>query len=201
MTLSLKQYGDNLAELAQIIHQRNSDAGWWLDLQTRESILETRNRPELLALVTSEVSEADEGHTGDLMDDKLAHLPMYSVELADVAIRLLDMIGAEDRLYGNSIGFYYEGAVEAWRHALNGCSHERRLLTIINTVSRALEHRRKSRTDQYREELSEALAVTFAVAHLTGVDILDVIDQKVAYNATREDHRLEVRAADGGKKI
>jgi NTP pyrophosphatase (non-canonical NTP hydrolase) len=203
VTESLKQYGADLATLCDIIHTRNSTAGWWTDLKTGVSILETRNRPELLMLVVSEVSEADGGHEDGLNDDKLPHLPMFDVELADVAIRLFDIIGAENALYGSPIAFNYHEAIRKARvrFYLDGASHERRLLRIINEVSAAMEHRRKSRTEQYREKVSDALAMTFAVAIETGIDLLDVIDQKVAFNANRADHKIENRLKDDGKKF
>ena len=48
-------------ELCQEIHEDNVKAGWWTDPKTGQSIKETRNVPEMLMLIVSEVSEAMEG--------------------------------------------------------------------------------------------------------------------------------------------
>ena len=83
-----------LSALCREIHASNVIAGWWSDLKTGESILATRNRPEMLMLAVSELAEAAEGI--DLRpDDKLPHRAMFDVELGDFVIRQLDQIGAE----------------------------------------------------------------------------------------------------------
>ena len=81
--------------LSRGIFELNKKAGWWTDLKTGESTVETRNVGEILCLIHSEVSEAMEGHRKGLMDDKLPHLSMLEVELADAIIRILDLCGAK----------------------------------------------------------------------------------------------------------
>ena len=83
-----------LNALADKIHADNVAAGWWTDPRTGESILPTRNVPEMLCLIHSEISEAMEGHRKKLMDDKLPHRPMLQVELVDAVIRILDLAGS-----------------------------------------------------------------------------------------------------------
>lgn len=83
-----------LNQLAERIHADNVAAGWWTNPQTGESILHSRNVPEMLMLIVSEISEAMEGYRKNLMDDKLAHRPMLTVELADAMIRILDLAGS-----------------------------------------------------------------------------------------------------------
>lgn len=83
-----------LNALADKIHAENVAAGWWMDLETGQSILHTRNVPEMLCLIHSEISEAMEGHRKKLMDDKLPHRPMLQVELVDAVIRILDLAGS-----------------------------------------------------------------------------------------------------------
>ena len=61
---------------------------WWVDLETGEPI--NRNVGEVLALIHSEISEALEGHRRDLMDNHLPHRKMFTAELADAIIRILD---------------------------------------------------------------------------------------------------------------
>ena len=83
-----------LNELAAKIHADNVKAGCWTDPKTGDSILHSRNVPEMLCLIHSEISEAMEGHRKKLMDDKLPHRPMLTVELADAVIRILDLAGS-----------------------------------------------------------------------------------------------------------
>jgi hypothetical protein len=91
----LKKLDLPINQVIKEIHENNVKAGWWSNLKTGESILETRNRSEILALVHSEVSEAYFGFKNDLMDDKITSRKMLFVELADTAIRLMDLMGAE----------------------------------------------------------------------------------------------------------
>lgn len=87
-----------LDALAAEVHQSNVDAGWWTDLKTGESILHTRNVPEMLMLVVSELGEAMEAYRKNLMDDKLPHRPGLITECIDAAIRILDIAGSRMRI-------------------------------------------------------------------------------------------------------
>ena len=89
-TLETMKQGINHA--AENIHAVNGH--WWVDLETGQSTVDTRNVGELLCLVHSEISEAMEGHRKNLPDDKLPHRPMVEVELADAVIRIADLAGA-----------------------------------------------------------------------------------------------------------
>lgn len=75
-----------IRELMDVIRRDNEK--WWCDLETGEPT--ERNVGEVLALIHSEISEALEGHRKNLMDDHLPHRKMFSVELADAVIRILD---------------------------------------------------------------------------------------------------------------
>lgn len=80
-----------------------------------------RNKGELLALITSEISECLEGERKGLMDDKLPHRKMAEVELADALIRIFDYAGA--------FGYDLEGAYQEKREY----------------NSKRLDHKRESR--------------------------------------------------------
>ena len=75
-----------LNALADRVHATNVAAGWWTDLESGQSTLHTRNVPEMLMLIVSEISEALEAVRKNLMDDKLPHRPGLTVELADAVI-------------------------------------------------------------------------------------------------------------------
>lgn len=83
-----------LTALAEKIHADNVAAGWWADMESGESVLHTRNVPEMLCLIHSEISEAMEGYRKKLMDDKLPHRPALQTELVDALIRILDLAGS-----------------------------------------------------------------------------------------------------------
>jgi hypothetical protein len=198
LTLALIQ------ELSDKIHADNVLAGWWTDINTNLSTLETRNRAELMLLVDSEVTEADQGLKENINDDKLPHLPMFNVELGDVAIRLFDMIGAENSLYGDQVSIDVE-ALNAEMMALfvekPVATSDQWFLEIVNRMSKGMEHIRKGRTVQHRQELISGLVTTFAIAESCGFDLFDVIEQKRAFNASRADHKIENRLKDDGKKF
>src|SRR5579859_2660339 len=80
----------HIQEISYIIHKLNKT--WWENPITGQHL--ERNIGEMLMLVTSELSEALEGHRKNLMDDKLTQYKMYDVEIADALIRLFDIAGA-----------------------------------------------------------------------------------------------------------
>lgn len=123
-----KDAATSLTDLSKAIHTLNVQAGWWTDLETGQSIKDTRNVGEMLMMIVSEVSEAMEAHRKGLMDDKLMHREGLEVELADAIIRILDLCGAK------------------------------------------------------------------------GFDIGAALMEKLVYNVMREDHMIENRKRDGGKK-
>lgn len=188
-----------LITLATEIHASNVTAGWWTDLKTGESILRTRNRPEMLMLAVSELApEATEGLDGR-MDDKLPHLPMFDVELADFVIRQLDQIGAEmaadttmPPLFGYKPWDDYEFDRYDKRHSL---------LHMVGQVGRAMEHYRKGRVPEYVEAMADGVIMAFDLAEAHEIDLLDIIAQKRAFNAVRADHQVENRQAQDGKKF
>lgn len=75
--------------------------GWWTDMLSGADLTSsgyplhrpTKNVPELLCLVHSELSEAMEGYRKTRMDEHLPLRTALEVELADAVIRLFDMSG------------------------------------------------------------------------------------------------------------
>ena len=84
-----------LSALANKIHADNVAAGWWTDPKTGESTLHTRNVPEMLCLIHSEISEALEAlRYGNPPDDKVPEFTGVETELADAVIRIMDLAHA-----------------------------------------------------------------------------------------------------------
>jgi hypothetical protein len=82
----MRAMGEQLNLLASVCHKQNEK--WWHNPATGERL--DRNRPEMIALMHSELSECLEGERKNLMDDHLPHRPQAEVELADAIIRILD---------------------------------------------------------------------------------------------------------------
>ena len=192
-------------DLAKEIHADNVRAGWWTDRSTGESTLESRNRPEMLMLAVSEIAEAALGVEG-CMDDKLPHLPMYDVELADFVIRQLDQIGAELRCGHEAPNWAFLATWEtdlfsAMPHLgdLRAMSRSDRLMELVKSVAAAMEHYRRGRIPNYMRTMAEGVLLAFAIAEIERIDLFDIITQKRVFNRNRPDHKPENRAKEGGK--
>lgn len=182
-------YADNNLK-RDLVHEANVKAGWWSNIETGESILDTRNRPEMLCLITSELCEAViDGYSPD---SHLPQFPAVQVEVADAAIRILDLAGADgvDLEAGNKNRIVFLGDL----------TKDMMMITILIS-SYALEGVRKGNTELYHKSLSDAYAVLWRFADVYQFDLKEAIETKMAYNAQRADHKIENRLAEGGKKI
>jgi hypothetical protein len=173
-------------ELRDRIHIGNVNAGWWSDFKTGESILATRNRPEMLCLIVSELVEAwQDGFQPD------GHLPQYiafNVEIADTAIRILDLAGGDEIDLTKGVSQPVTG------NLLND------VMSVIALIGgNALEGYRKTKTADYHQAVADAYATLWNIAKIYRFDLMEVIDAKAAYNANRADHKIENRKAEGGK--
>ena len=142
----------------------------------------------MLCLIGSELIEA---YTDKFEPD--GHLPEYPafyVEIADAAIRILDLAGADgiDLEVGES-----QAVVGNPQNDLMTC------LTLI--IGFALEGYRKSNTEKYHSAIQDCYATLFRIAEVYDFDLIEVIEAKAAYNANRADHKIENRKKADGKKL
>lgn len=156
-------------------HARNVKAGWWNDLATGTP--KKRSVGELFVLIVTELSEAYRAYLANDMDDKLPHLPGLGVELGDVQIRLADFCGA---LLEGSI-------VEASGVKNPGDAMFREIADIADRY----EAIRK--TDAARGEVETGEAIP-------AQDVAAMTFEKLVFNATRPDHKIENRLKEGGKQ-
>jgi hypothetical protein len=177
----------NHNQLRDEVHAQNVKAGWWTDIKTGNSILSSRNRPEMLCLITSELVEAYTD--GFEPDGHLPHYPAFHVELADAAIRILDLAGADQ------INLEEGENQPVVGNPLND------LMTLVVLISgHALEGYRKTNLEKYHIAIQDAYATIFHAAEVYDFDLMEVITAKREYNDKRADHKIENRRAEDGKK-
>ena len=80
------------------------------------------------------------------------------------------------------------------------------LMLVTSELAEALEGHRKQLMDeklpQYKNfdvEIADAFIRLFDLCGGLGINIEEIIEAKLAYNAVREDHKLENRVKPGGK--
>lgn len=175
----------HLNALATEIHEQNVAAGWWSDWPVKMDRFETA-----MCLVVTELAEAAEGARKNLPDDHLPEYPMFQVELADTAIRLLDLAGAYDTVV---TGKRFDNTVSDFRDDL--LDAENQLVAIWRVIQMCVH------ATGYSGKIRSGLAAVVALADLEGFDLWVVIDAKRKYNTERADHKAAARAGEHGKKF
>lgn len=113
----------------------------------------------------------------------------------------------------------HDAAVKAgwWDNPITGERHPfphvrdvllpQKLLLIHSEISEACEADRKGTKDSHlphrdgvEVELADAVIRIFDLAGALGYDLGSTIEEKMEYNARRNDHKLAARAAAGGKR-
>lgn len=171
-----------LHELQTRIHHQNVGAGWWD---------EERPFSTFTCLFHSELSEAMEGDRKGLMDDHLPQYEMFWVELADFVIRCLDWLGSVE---------YKEYVAYDHNEMRDGMTNPTFLACLYSGVADSYDALQDSETRDAAAALADCASASIAYAEKQGVDLLEIIEAKLAYNKTRADHKRENRAKEGGKK-
>lgn len=164
-----------LAKFYDDVHAANVRAGWWTDIET--GLPKKRNVGEMFALIVTELAEAFRAYVNGDLDDKLPLFPGLGVELGDVQIRLADFMGA-----------LRAGRIVEHSNTYNpGENH----FFSMSEIANGYEAIRKT---------PDAVGDAETGAYLPVMDPVVMIAEKLAFNAKREDHKIENRLKDDGKR-
>lgn len=176
--------------LAARVYDQNKEVGWWDD--PNRCLLTTAQ------LILTEVAEATEGARKNLMDDHLPHRPMEEVELADALIRTVDL--------GAHCGLVYEetDTVDAMEDEFTANLDDPAALHFLiscGAVAFGCGFLKTSDIGPDPLMYSALIDTIIVVARLQQFDLRGAVEEKLAYNAERQDHKRENRAAEHGKKF
>lgn len=169
-------HADNLQAFFDDVYARNVKAGWWTNIETGEP--KKRNVGELFMLMVTELEEAYRSYVLGDMDDKLPHLPGMGVEMGDLLIRIADFCGAVAA--GNVIEY------DAGSHNPGAA-----MFAEVCDIAQRYEAIRKT---------PEAVGDTECGEFIPAMFIGAMVGEKLAFNAKREDHKIENRLKEGGKR-
>lgn len=196
-----------IIEDMQMCHKAALDGGWWTDLATGESMVGKRDYIQLCGLIMTETSEAFEG--GAEPDDKLPSRMAFEVELADALIRCsdtsvgcgLDLTDDFDRLEeGSDVDEEIIKRLPMFCDVRN-TMHRALAVSLINLqISKSMEGHRKRDVAKQKHHMAMAISAIIVSSVEFRMNVRHAMLEKLAYNAQREDHKIENRRKAGGKK-
>ena len=149
--------------------------------------------------------------------DKTGDLEMIDPVKFGLAIdRAIDLLkgiipegvrGLQERCHADALAAGWWPQLEGPDPQLHPLDVPAKLALIHSEISEAMEGHRKGLMDDklphrpmFEVELADAVIRIMDLAGATDCDLAGAIQEKMAYNRTRADHKPEARAADGGKK-
>ena len=183
---------DRREELEEKCHAASKAAGWWELNGINEELMLIRK----LNLIHTELAEATEAHRKDLMSDHLSGVHGVVEELADFVIRFADLAGRGEQ----NFQFPHKEVMEFGD------------VSCFKTIEELIGSLTMSVTKLYTETSYRGVKILFGFSLVTidrneamikdqfGHTVSEVIDLKLAYNASRADHKLENRSKPNGKK-
>lgn len=105
----------------------------------------------------------------------------------------------------------HAGNAKWWRDLETGAPLKRNvgelLMLVVSEVAEAMEGHRKSLPDDklphrsmFEVEIADAIIRLLDISGGMGLDLGGAFEEKMQFNATREDHKEEARRAANGKK-
>lgn len=172
----------NFNELSKAIYTHNESVGWWIPPQD--------NIMQKLQLVSTEVAETTEGDRKKSFDDHLKHRRMAEVELADGIIRMLDIGGRLNLTYIDHI--QWDSYEEYMAYIQSTDNPNGAKLFILNEV--LVDFKREMR-DPYSASIyySMFIKLSLEISVQFDLDVISAMWEKIEYNKTRNDHKLENR--------
>jgi hypothetical protein len=172
------------------IHEHNVNVGWWPS-EVKRGFDEEYLLLEKLQLILTEVAEATEGLRKNLMDDKLPHRKMVEVEIADALIRYLD--------YGGRINLDIKIDFTDLDGVVDGSP-------MFQTTEPAFHfYISKTVTELFGApslaSYGRVFNIMIAYCMIFNYDIFGAMEEKVEFNKTRADHKLENRKKFNGKSF
>lgn len=171
----------DLLLLSHDIHEGNKSRGFW-GTDPEMCTGSVMHKSQKIALMHSELSEAYSAYFDMDPDQKpKTEYPLTVEELADTAIRILDYMYGFDLLTVEILeNDGYDKSTD-YEHELGDA--EFMLLNAHLHVSNALEDIRNTRNEF--NNLFEALLTVHEMCDFTGHLLIDAVQAKLAYNATR----------------
>lgn len=202
-------------ELRDQCHNAALTAGWWkrqaaydetitidIDILVRNLNKPTAELSQCLALIHSEISEATIGFIHKKRDKHLQHRSNYEVELADIVIRIMDLLGA---LRVDTTELVIQCKYKRDYIPIRLDLITEKLAYLHTYVSRGLECYRKNIVLDDRHglimNLGKVIVNVLILAEFSNIDLFQVIQEKLAYNCQREDHKIRSRIKENGKKF